>query len=1419
VAVAGIGAAAALVAADAAFGLPVPARIALWVGWLGLVLALARRPRAVPWPAGAVVVVATAAAAAVVPGAATHLRRAVMPWHRPHPDPGYRVVVTSGDPVVRRGGPVTLSALVEPLGPDAVLPETAALLLRLPDGRTVRVPMTGDGAGGFHFTRPAVSDDFDYRVEAGTAAGPWHAVRVADPVELADDTAVTVTPPPYAAAAPATRRGLDAIEGLQHSTAAVRLAFTRPAGTAFLLWQPAAGAAADPVRPVVLAADGRSGVATLRLTGDGVLRVVVVNEPWPRRLKSEFAVPVRVRPDGPPRFEAVSGITPRPVTLPPGGRAEIAFTAADDLGVAGAEVEYVRGDGGPPVREPVPLAGAGTPRAEGRLTLDLTGKGDAGQTVRFRVRVADGRQVPDAGLGPQEAVYPPGGWAEVRLSAAAPAADAQEALGLRDHVRERIGVAAKGTEEARAEVAALASSEELAAWPVDHAVRLDVARAGVRKAAGVLQSAADEVALRPDLRPFADMLRAEADRLLGVAADALAEAPPDRRAALTTGASRLAEAGDRLTEFVARNDRLARGWLDRRRLDRLAAGADQPGATDRLRAVIADSPALRRAVAASAARDARRLAAEANALADRVRDLDTAADRLAAEVRRGLLVRLARVQGQTADRAAAVLARAETAARLGRVTLPPAAEFRQAAGLIADGKLVDALVELESLARSLDRAAGVFDALADERADAKVAARQLTAWQEDLHARFIAATKAVPFAGLPDPVKEAFRAEQRAVLLAAGRLPLPATSEVAIPRDAALTQLRQADTRLAGDGVGAGSPMKLAAGALARLADRTPSAAERRGKSRPDLDPLRTEVEGRIAAANEVFRLYDRPPDAGLQRLLARKLVPHPAQQQVVADKLAALDLPGLEARQARAVTAARAAADDLRDGRPHDAAASLAWSLRELDRLRQAADGAPPPDEVADELARLQRGVTALAGQQDVARRLAALNPPEAPALHAEAREAVRRAEAAYRDNLKPEEVRARTAAAADALRRLADRLNARESDRDRVGRLAGNRRRAVEEAKRLQGRPLNADASGEARRELNREAEELWHTRVGALGQPLKRRVVEQYRRLQEKAEPDRDAGGQAALADALDDLATVAAEDPELTAAPGRVVGPPEPDPADLHLPSRRLAGLLRDAARQVRAVRERANAVGGEAANRLRPAKANPLAGVIGRQRKLAAAADNLARSLPGSGGPMAAAWAARSVVGPLEVGRVGPATAAAERAARRLKAVGASAEGPAAGVAAELAARQGEIVAELTGWLDRPDLAAAQQAARQAALAAEAGAFAGRLDALAGDETLGRAATTAAGAVRTAGRLLTEGKPRAEAEQHLRQAADALPDEHPPADPAVLALGDALREAVAGPARGATGRKVAEALKRAAGVIGEELAGGRGVSSP
>ena len=83
----------------------------------------------------------------------------------------------------------------------------------------------------------------------------------------------------------------------------------------------------------------------------------------------------------------------------------------DDVAVAGAEVEYAVGDHGPPVRLPVPLAGLGTPRAAGRFTFDLTGKGAEGETVRVRVRATDAAGWTTRSSARRRRFTPrPGGW-------------------------------------------------------------------------------------------------------------------------------------------------------------------------------------------------------------------------------------------------------------------------------------------------------------------------------------------------------------------------------------------------------------------------------------------------------------------------------------------------------------------------------------------------------------------------------------------------------------------------------------------------------------------------------------------------------------------------------------------------------------------------------------------------------------------------------------------------------------------------------------------------------------------------------------------------------------------------------------------------------------------------------------------------
>ena len=1407
--------------------------------------------RPVAWLAVAagVVFLAVAVSAAVIPGTGEQLRRVGLPWHRPAVVVPFEIVVPSGNATVRRGDPVTLSAYLRPTEPGATLPDAAVLVFRDAAGDERKLPMTGDDTAAFHVIRPAVAADFAYRVEADGAASEWFTVSVADPVDLSDQTTVAIAPPAYAASLPIrTLPGLADLDGLQYSTATLRLRFNRPAASAMLDWRPDGRAAdAAELTPLALNPDATSATVTFRMKANGTLRILLVNESGARKLRTEIAVPVRVTPDAVPRFEQVTGLTTQPRTVRPGERVPIALVAEDDIAVAAAELEYETGpDFATKGRVPVSLSGANTPRAEGRLVFDLAGKGKEGDTVRLRLRITDNRRLDDPRLGPQEAVYPPGGWAEFRLSASAPPLDRQEIFGQRDAVKESLLAALKEVRAAQADAESLRTDTAgRSLLPEDHQTRITTTRERASRAIGLLRDAAQEAALTPELRPLAAAIRDIAAGPLKDADDALRKAqtdnPADRKAALEAAVKLLADAGDRIEALLRQNDRLAQDRLDRRRLDALAgdqkelADKTKPDSAvppdelrklqqellDRLRKVVADSDPLKRGTDAAAGREARRLADDAKALAGLLRDLDAAAKQLTAEFRTSLLDALADTQARGADQAASLLARIETAARLAGVTPPRPEDFRRVTELLRQDKAVEALIELEKLAQALDRTAEAFEKWELDRRDAKVAAKQLAQWQDDLRTRYLAATKATPFEQWAEPAKAAFRAEQRAILRTTELLRLPQDKDTTDARTIAVTTVGLAAKLLDADGKGADTAMKTAVDALNRLADKVPAVQKRLAASRLVLDQIRTEQDLLLTAVDPFLKSADpRQP-----QLLAEKLAPWQPKQEKLARQLAALDLPGFEARHARAVATLNTAAADMKAGLMYDSFAALHAAKRELDRFKQALDSPPALDDRIEELARKQLAIADAFGdkptprqldglgaaQQELYRQLSAMVVPESPAALHDAQQAAKLAESAFRDGSTFDVQKRRTRLTAEALVRLSDRVNGLETDLDRVRRLAAYRRQAGDEAKKLIGKPFNADGSNEATRQIGREVEELTHTRVGAAGQPLKRIVLELYSRYRTFTEPDKQGPLHKDVMEALDRLAAVMADIQELAVRPERGPGA-MPAEADAYLPSKLLADALRDMARQQRAVRDRTNAVNGEVAKQTRPAGENPLATLEQRQRALAVALGEFTRKRIGETELTAAeeatraTEAARLAADRLTVGQVRTAREAAQMVTQRLKQLATTAGArPWGKDAADLAATQEEILNALTGLLDNPAAAAAQQTAREEELAKKAFALAHLLERAAKNAPPGgpgaAALAEAAKLVHKAEMLLNEAakktqdgnaaeaeKLRADADKLLQQAADKAMSAASPVSPgaepdaAEATSGDAIREA-------------------------------------
>src|SRR5262249_33137920 len=145
--------------------------------------------------AAAALCVLALVAVAAVPGSGERLRRVGLPWFRPTVVAPYRVVVSSGNPVIRRGDPVTLSAYLNRTDPSAPIPDAAVLVLHDESGERP-LPMTRDGAAALHVTPPAVPRRLQYPAERRPAGGEGRPPPGGGPRKRAR------RPPPAGAPAP-----------------------------------------------------------------------------------------------------------------------------------------------------------------------------------------------------------------------------------------------------------------------------------------------------------------------------------------------------------------------------------------------------------------------------------------------------------------------------------------------------------------------------------------------------------------------------------------------------------------------------------------------------------------------------------------------------------------------------------------------------------------------------------------------------------------------------------------------------------------------------------------------------------------------------------------------------------------------------------------------------------------------------------------------------------------------------------------------------------------------------------------------------------------------------------------------------------------------------------------------------------------
>ena len=705
--------------------------------------------------------VALAVPVAFSPRGGEYARRFFAPWSSLAPAAHYRVIVTSGDPAVKRGSQVSLVAYVEPTKADAPLPELATLVV-IAHGREERLEMMAGDDNFWHVRRPA-EGDFDYRVEAGAATSDTHHVIAVEPVALSS-ARVTVQPPAYAVAASGPGvavEGLGELAALEHSTVNFDLHFRPTPTSAILEFLPEGNGDDKPKKErhdLKVAADGAATIS-VPATSSGTFTLVAVGD---RGVRTDFpSQPLRVHRDEPPKFPRVGGLGDKPRDVRPGEKIIIEWAAIDDVAVAKLEFEW-RVNDGPARRTPLDARGLGTPQAEGKYAFALKDRVKDGDALACRLIATDNRDVPAAKLGPQMTYFPGAeAWAEFKISAAAEPLAEQDILRRKREIETKLQEIQREVKaEARAADKATAESREKKFPTPDQQEAMKTLLAEAKESAAKLDDLARDVAVTPDLGRLAEALRRVADREMKDAESALSRAADpaaasDRTKQWQKAGESLAAAVKRMDELLEQNEKAAKERLDKRALEDLAQdqhdlaetakAADPKEAADlaqkqkeleeRLKKLRAGSDAAKLATDAAKASEAEKWAAEARRAAADMRAFNEATKRDDKNDLSARLADLKKKQDALAKKARDLAAKTDTPSRAADTPPLKSDDAAKATDALENGDLDEAAKQQEKVRQDLERLANALEAASADSRDARGTARQLARLQEDLRQR------------------------------------------------------------------------------------------------------------------------------------------------------------------------------------------------------------------------------------------------------------------------------------------------------------------------------------------------------------------------------------------------------------------------------------------------------------------------------------------------------------------------------------------------------------------------------------------------------------------------------------------------------------------------------------------------------------
>ena len=858
----------------------------------------------------------------------------------------------------------------------------------------------------FAIAIPRLARSITYHVESGSVKSPRYTVSVVEPPAVAEITA-RVQPPAYTKRPEALAADPTRIEAFEGSRVAFEIKASRAVRSIEVEWPVGTGEGESAKAEKMAAAvesDGRSGSLAVEASRSGPFSVSLCDD---LGIKSRADLPraVIVHADAPP-VVAVRG--PEEASeASPKDTLGLAIAARDDVAVASVELHYTiernnsasgAGDAG---HVEVALPGLGSRSARGSAALALGPLSvKPGDSVSYRVRVADNRPAP---RGPNVV------WSPVQtLSIVASAeplrvrASRARAAGLHsrlESLKKDVAADRQHTETLRQEADAVRRGDE--EWDDVHRAALAEREAATRTIEDQLKLLSRDLDLEAGMRELSReahqvaAVEAEAARAgieqAGREADAAA-----RHAGLEQAVGRLAAVGERLEELTRKVDAKAREAAEMNRLDELAkreedlaaaaqqtdgdrasrdrVEAEQQAVRNELDALLRSTPALRGLVLGGAHREAERLAGRVRELAEKEREearQTTEPSKQAARLK--ALAELQRELENDARKLGVSVDQALTENGRGRFSTE---RIRQPIEPIERGEMDAGRERLEAAEADLRRFARE---IADVPDDPKALALRLFRRQDLLNRDIDRALQ--PFAGrqLTDEDNKALaarlkplEARQRAIAELARTIKAPEGKEgqARFPhdaaRDAAAKTVRAAETLPSRKTQEITDRKNEARQALERLANELQDSWRRQEPARQrfaDARRLSNEVAEEIARnIRETDPRPDRPATtAGAAAELAARLNGTADKQSQAVAALEAMEPePRAVPQQQRALRRAQklaAVLRDLRDAGKREQARALLQATEldahvAMDRLELKLVGAPPADDLAQELA-----------------------------------------------------------------------------------------------------------------------------------------------------------------------------------------------------------------------------------------------------------------------------------------------------------------------------------------------------------------------------------------------------------------------------------------------------------------------------------